>query len=108
MRGDCEVHTHLMPDGRCSCADRRGNCYVATEAAYHILGGKRSGWKPMVTRTTTDTHWFLRHKTGLILDLSRKQFRGQLPDYTKAKGCGFLTRKPSKRAAALIEKLTYQ
>lgn len=25
---------------------RRGNCYYASEALYHILGGKAKGWTP--------------------------------------------------------------
>jgi hypothetical protein len=86
----------------------RGNCYVVSEAVYHILGGKKAGWKPMVMRTDTDTHWFLIHQNGLILDLSQKQFNGKLPDYSKARGSGFLTKKPSNRAQQLIQRMTYQ
>lgn len=25
---------------------RRGNCYVTSEALYHLLGGKAAGWTP--------------------------------------------------------------
>jgi len=89
---------------------RRGNCYVATEALWHILGGKRSDWWIMRMRTATDTHWFLRHRCSsrLILDPSRRQFGRRLPDYSKAKRTGFLTRRPSKRARALMRQLTWQ
>lgn len=93
---------------RVKSKQKRGNCYVVSEAAYHILGGKRAGWKPMVMRTSTDTHWFLRHESGMVLDLSRRQFHGQLPDYSKARGSGFLTKRPSKRARILIERMTWQ
>ena len=86
----------------------RGNCYVTSEALYHILGGKKGGWKPMVMRTETDTHWFLKHSTGLILDGSVKQFGKQRVDYSKARGSGFLTKKPSKRAKKLMKELTWQ
>lgn len=86
----------------------RGNCYVASEALYHILGGMGSGWKPMVMRSYDDTHWFLKHESGIIVDPSRLQFKGKLLDYSRARGCGFLTKHPSKRAVALIEQLTYQ
>lgn len=87
---------------------RRGNCYAAAEALYHILGGKSAGWKPMCMRTKTDTHWFIKHDSGLILDPSRAQFGGRFPDYSKARGKGFLTKQPSRRAKALMEQLTWQ
>jgi hypothetical protein len=54
-----------------------------------------------------DTHWFLKHSNGMILDATVKQFNN-LPDYKKAKGCGFLTRKPSKRAKQLMKELIWQ
>ena len=87
----------------------RGNCYAASEALYHILGGLNGYWKPMVMRLPSgETHWFLKHRgMGMILDPSQKQFK-QRPDYGSARGCGFLTKKPSKRAAKLIQELTYQ
>lgn len=86
---------------------RRGNCYVASEALYHALGGKRAGWTPMRMRVPGDTHWFLRHASGVIVDPSRQQFRKPL-DYSKARGAGFLTRRPSKRARILLDTLTFQ
>lgn len=54
------------------------------------------------------THWFLKHNSGLLLDATAQQFGGQLPDYSKARGNGFLTVCPSKRAKALMERLTWQ
>lgn len=90
-------------------SQRRGNCYVASEALYHILGGRRKGWKAMRVPVQGDTHWFLRGPSGIIIDPSIKQFRnGRLPDYGKAKGTGFLTRRPSRRARKLIKELTWQ
>jgi hypothetical protein len=97
----------------------RGNCYAASEALYHILGGKRSGWEPHVMRINdgTETHWFLKHRAyHTILDPSRRQFKRRnsfwgdrwTPDYTKARRCAFLTVKPSKRARKLMKELTYQ
>lgn len=81
-----------------------GNCYVASEALYHILG---RDWRPMVMRIRGGTHWFLKHKSGIILDPSNKQFAKRL-NYNKAKGCGFLTKKPSRRAQELIQILTFK
>jgi len=87
---------------------RRGNCYVASEALYHLLGGKAAGWTPMSVRTPGDVHWFLKHASGRILDPTAAQFRGKLPDYAAARGRGFLTRQPSRRAAALMDAIVWQ
>lgn len=35
----------------------RGNCYVTSEALYHLPGGKASGWKPMTVRHEGAVHW---------------------------------------------------
>lgn len=75
----------------------RGNCYVTSEALYHLLGGKESGWKPMNMKHEGESHWFLKHKSGLILDATASQFKKK-PDYQKARGRGFLTKQPSLRA----------
>lgn len=90
---------------------RRGNCYVAAEALFHILGGYRdSPWRPHRLRLPSgETHWFLKDARGYVLDPSRRQFpKGGQPDYTTAVGAGFLTRRPSKRARALMKTLTWQ
>lgn len=97
---------------------RRGNCYVATEALFHILGGRRAGWRSMrVTLkekrfTNQETHWYLLHRSGVIVDPSKRQFNSKgwwtKPDYSKGIGSGFLTRLPSKRARKLIHQLTWQ
>jgi hypothetical protein len=89
---------------------KRGNCYVTSEALYHLLGGKASGWTPMRIQCPGDTHWFLKHKgSGLILDATATQFEGKfMLDYASARGSGFLTRKPSKRARMLMRQLLWQ
>ncbi len=86
---------------------KRGNCYVTSEALYHLLGGKEAGWTPMVIKHGGANHWFLKHKSGLIVDATAKQFK-TLPNYPLAKGKGFLTGKPSKRALALMQLMLYQ
>ena len=86
---------------------RRGNCYVASEAMYHILGGKAAGWKPMRLKCAGDCHWFLQHTSGMIVDPCVMQF-DRRPPYHLGIGCGFLTKQPSKRARALMEVLTWQ
>lgn len=85
----------------------RGNCYVTSEALYHLLGGKTAGYTPMTIRHEGDVHWFLRHKSGLIVDLTAWQFSTP-PNYKEARGRGFLTKKPSKRARDLMQTMLYQ
>jgi hypothetical protein len=82
-----------------------GQCYVASEALYHMLGGPRSGYVPQVIRHEGGTHWYLKQReTARIQDLTAKQFRKPVP-YSNGHSCGFLTRRPSKRAAILIARV---
>lgn len=85
----------------------RGNCYVASEALYHLLGGRSAGWTPQVQRVGGDTHWYLKHDGGMILDVTRGQFDGVV-DYSRGRGTGFLTRGPSRRARELMGRLVWQ
>lgn len=78
-----------------------GYCYVACEAIYHLCGGKDSGLTPHVLRIPGGTHWFLRDAHSVVIDPTVEQFRIP-PDYSKSRGCGFLTRQPSKRAAVVM------
>jgi hypothetical protein len=94
-----------------------GHCYVATEALYHLIGGPYSGYNPYVLNhdlwpTTLNkgyTHWYLMSKDKkilprLVLDPTENQFTVQVP-HEKGKACGFLTKKPSKRAQILIDRV---
>lgn len=85
--------------------DIKGKCYIASEAVYHLAGGKKAGLKPFVMKAPEgdwETHWFLKDKNENIIDLTAKQFSCSL-DYNIATGKGFLTKKPSKKAKKLIE-----
>jgi hypothetical protein len=84
--------------------DSFGHCYVASEASYHLLGGKEEGWTPQFIRHLGEPHWFLKHKSGFILDLTYNQFKSSV-DYSKSRGIGFLTKEPSKRTKKLIKKI---
>lgn len=86
----------------------RGNCYVTSEALYHLLGGKKAGWTPMRMTVGRESHWFLRHKSGLIIDATKKQFGKRKINYDRAVGCGFLTKKPSWRAVNMMERLVWE
>lgn len=77
-----------------------GRCYIASEAAQHMLG--RRDWKSCTIRHEGVVHWYLQHRTTeAILDLTVGQFK-TIPDYTKGRGRGFLTREPSKKTQALM------
>ena len=82
-----------------------GWCYAASEAAYHLLGGKAAGYTPMVATYFIDcerlTHWWLRRPDGSILDITEGQFSYKFP-YKWGRGCGFLTKAPSKKAQEII------
>jgi hypothetical protein len=83
-----------------------GHCYVATECLYHLLPQHiKSSYKPNTLKINGITHWFLKNKeTGEVLDLTSKQFTQKI-EYYNSRGCGFLTKKPSKRAVILIDRV---
>jgi hypothetical protein len=55
-----------------------------------------------------DTHWFLVNiRSGQRVDVTAKQFK-KTPRYKDAVGAGFLTKRPSKRARAMMRKLVWQ
>lgn len=85
----------------------RGHCYVASEALYHLLGGKKSGFIPHVIKISDDeSHWFLKHVSErMILDPTSTQFQGGFIKYHQSVGKGFLTKQPSKRAKILMERV---
>jgi hypothetical protein len=79
-----------------------GHCYVASEAAWHLLGAASSRWRPTFVKHRGVSHWYLENKdNGEILDITAGQF-DEAPDYSSGIGKGFLTKNPSKRAAALL------
>ena len=79
-----------------------GQCYPASEAVYHLLGGKASGYTPV----RGGGHWWLRRPDGTILDVTAEQYDPEGFDYTIGKGGGFLTRQPSKRAMKILNQIT--
>jgi len=79
-----------------------GHCYVASEAIYHLAKNEGIKLKPMFVYHEHTPHWYLCD-SGEILDPTKEQFSTPV-DYSSAKGKGFLTKKPSKRAATLIKR----
>lgn len=106
------VQQALTPDllkGRWAAAsstcDVKGHCYAASEALYHLLGGKATGYTPMSARDDAGgTHWWLRGPTG-ILDPTAAQYLPGKPPYARGRGRGFQTVKPSRRAAEIIRRV---
>ena len=90
----------------CSYANRThavsGHCYVASEAAWHLLGATDSSWRPYVGRVGDLTHWWLQDG-DTVLDITGGQFPHGF-DHSLGRKCGFLTKEPSKRARILIER----
>ena len=87
-----------------------GHCYVASEALYHLSGGKASGL--LIKRARDDrgiTHWWLEYKEEKVLDPTAEQYyiSGRTPPYAKGVGAGFLTRNPSKRALILMDRIRH-
>lgn len=82
-----------------------GHCYVVSEVLYHLAGGRQSGLTPQFIQHEGQPHWFLRASDGAVIDPTAKQFETPVP-YDLAKGCGFLTRGPSKRAQILLDRIT--
>lgn len=81
----------------------RGHCYVASEAFFHLAGGKDAGYKPMTVRHECVVHWYLLGPEGVV-DLTVDQFDTPVP-YHFGRGRGFLTKEPSKRARILMERV---
>lgn len=93
------------PQYRSSPNKLTGHCYVASEALYHMLGGREAGWVPHHVSHEGEPHWYLKHKeSGAILDPTAGQFKTPVP-YAQGRGKGFLTKEPSKRAVELISRI---
>ena len=85
-----------------------GHCYSASEAVYHMLGGKASGLRPANGRDANGVvHWWLKSKDGRIIDPTATQYTsiGLNPPYEAGKGGGFLTKDPSRRAQTIIDRI---
>jgi hypothetical protein len=92
----------------------RGHCYIGAEAAFYALGGA-AYWQPYVLTSKEwsaaleegQTHWFIRHRTtGEVVDPTSAQFKGAIIPYDEGRACGFLTSKPSKRAAIVLKRVS--
>lgn len=85
-------------------------CYAASEAYYHACGGKAAGFTPVhmpqPNGDTSERHWAVRDSAGNIIDLTAEQYGDLTPDYSLARGAGFLPVNgggPSRRGRELME-----
>ncbi len=86
-----------------------GQCYAATEALFHMLGGFDGDWRPVRGKDDDGiVHWWLENSAGQRLDPTAEQYtsQGKEPPYDRGRRAGFLTREPSKRARAIIDKVS--
>lgn len=81
-----------------------GHCYVASEAMFHILGGRAAGITPIHMKHEAQPHWALRFSDGSIVDPTADQFATR-PNYLMARNATFLTVAPSQRAVTLIARI---
>jgi hypothetical protein len=78
-------------------------CYPASEAFYHAVCGQARGFTPVQGKHEGMSHWWVRGPKGKVYDLTARQFQTPVP-YDQGRGRGWLTKKPSKRAVALMRK----
>jgi len=85
-----------------------GHSYVATEALWHLLGGRKSDWRPMNVRHSGESHWYLANGDGVVIDPTSEQFEDAVA-YVDGRGKGFLTGDvPSRRGYELIRRVRQQ
>jgi hypothetical protein len=87
-----------------------GHCYVASEALFHLLGGRASNWRPYRGRDESGVmHWWLQMTAspGGLLDVTADQYYsvGKTPPYAVGRMGTFLTLEPSKRARTVIDRV---
>lgn len=90
-----------------------GQCYVASEAYYHLTGGKDE-WKPQFIEVNWGgfdgnyvcPHWFLESRDGSrVVDLTVEQFSQndiEVPHHDSV-GRGFVPPSPSGRAKEVMQ-----
>jgi hypothetical protein len=81
-----------------------GCCYAASEALFHLAGGKDAGLSPERIEHEGVSHWYLRTVEDEVLDLTAAQFKTPVP-YGSGRRAGFLSQKPSKLAQGVIERV---
>lgn len=81
-----------------------GHCYVASETAWHLLGGMESTWRPKFVQHECEPHWYLENTHGQRLDITASQFTEPVP-YGNGVRRGFLTKEPSRRCQIVLDRV---
>ncbi len=87
-----------------------GHCYVASEVLFHMLESEMPNrFSPWIGKDDDGVnHWWLvSNKDGVIVDPTVDQYvsQGKLPPYERGRKFSFLTKKPSKRARVVMERI---
>jgi hypothetical protein len=84
-----------------------GHSYVASEAYWHLCGGKDSGLQPMQLNRDGKSHWWLVDPKGRVIDLTLG--RGEKSDFPyeegSARGFRYTPKGMSNRAATVVERV---
>jgi hypothetical protein len=81
-----------------------GLCYVASETYYHLAGGAEAGLQPYRLTHEGKPHWYLQSANWDVIDLTADQFDTPIR-YATGRRSAFLTKKPSKRAQIVIDRV---
>lgn len=80
-----------------------GFCYTVTEFAHYFVNSNTKEY--VIKYNDGTTHWFLEKPDGKKIDFSLSQFRGEDPEYHRARRGAFMTNFPSKRACEIAVRL---
>lgn len=110
-RDACKAVACLEPSLKHDNADNAnplsGYCYVVAEALYHYCPKvwRQAFLKPCYVKVGQETHWYLQFGANEIIDPTAGQYK-DVPEYwTRGRGCGFLTKKPSRRGKRLLQRM---
>lgn len=85
-----------------------GFCYTASEAIYHLSEDLMLPWCSRYGPHSHQTHWYLTvAETGELVDVTGSQFSDMdsYALYDAGVRKGFLTKQPSKRAKAVLDRI---
>ena len=96
----------LLPRWRGNACSLAGHCYSASEALFHLVGGRSAGAKPCSARCPGGVHWWITLGEER-LDPTAEQFDPKTLEaiYSQGVGRGFLTKQPSRRALEIMRRV---
>lgn len=85
-----------------------GHCYVASEVLFHLLNNPKKYSAARAKDENGINHWWIVDlDNGNIIDPTADQYYSinKIPPYNVGYKCSFLTKKPSKRAKIILNKI---